>query len=219
MIKAVFADYTGTLVNDWCDELDELLDRIHKNCSIQSRDEVINEWRRLSKEYEENSYMDTYINEDEICMKVLEYFCDNYSLKEDMDALGSLISGFLNGPNIYPEVKEFFRICPLPVYIISNNGIHYVRHAMKVNGLHSQSIISADDVKAYKPKKEIFERAFELSGCTPDEVIHIGDSYNTDYLGATSLGIKAVLLDRDNRHNRDDIPVVKDFIEFVNLIK
>jgi putative hydrolase of the HAD superfamily len=52
-------------------------------------------------------------------------------------------------------------------------------------------------VRAYKPHRELFEKALEISGCSADEVMHIGDSYISDVPGAREAGITPVLIQRD----------------------
>ncbi len=49
-----------------------------------------------------------------------------------------------------------------------------------------------------KPNKDIFLKAFKLSGLkNPNEYLHIGDSYELDIKPATNLNFKAILM----RHN------------------
>ncbi len=218
MIKGIFMDYTGTIVKSWCDELDELLERIADGCTIRDKDECLGIWADKSREYEENSYLETYINEDTICLKMLEYFVENYDLNENMTELEMLIKKFLSNPVIYEDVKEFFDTCPLPVYIISNNGEEYVKKAMTANELHPAGIISADHVRAYKPKREIFNEALIKSGLSSEEVIHIGDSYSTDYIGADPLGIKVILIDRDAKNEKEYVTAVKTLKDALNYI-
>ena len=43
-------------------------------------------------------------------------------------------------------------------------------------------------VRACKPHRELFDKALEVSGCNADEVLHIGDSYGSDVLGARAAG-------------------------------
>lgn len=50
----------------------------------------------------------------------------------------------------------------------------------------------------------------------PEEMIHIGDDLEFDYLAPKSIGIKAILLDPKNEHNVKDS--VKNFNEFYELI-
>jgi putative hydrolase of the HAD superfamily len=48
-----------------------------------------------------------------------------------------------------------------------------------------------------KPHPSIFVAALQALGVTPDETAMVGDSYEDDIEGARSLGIRAILLDRD----------------------
>ena len=65
-------------------------------------------------------------------------------------------------------------------------------------GVFPAGIICADMVRAYKPHKEIFEKALEISQNKAEDVIHIGDSYSSDVQGALAAGIKPILLQRKN---------------------
>ncbi len=48
-----------------------------------------------------------------------------------------------------------------------------------------------------KPVPEIFHRAASLLDCTPETILHIGDSAAEDYDGARSAGMRSLLLDRN----------------------
>ena len=45
----------------------------------------------------------------------------------------------------------------------------------------------------HKPDTTMFKKAIDISDVSPDEVLHVGDSYINDYLPAQSLGIKPLL--------------------------
>lgn len=48
-----------------------------------------------------------------------------------------------------------------------------------------------------KPDPRMYEMALERAGgISPEEALHIGDSFRKDYLPAKSVGMKALLLDR-----------------------
>ena len=63
-----------------------------------------------------------------------------------------------------------------------------MEQALRNNGLKASGVVSADTTRAYKPQREIFDEALKISGCTPGEVVHIGDSYDTDVVGCTTWG-------------------------------
>ena len=81
-------------------------------------------------------------------------------------------------------------------------------------------LISAE-VGVRKPDPSIFERALKLSKVIADQAIHIGDLYEEDVLGAQSVGIKGILIDRRNMYKEpkgDGVLVIKDLREFANLL-
>jgi putative hydrolase of the HAD superfamily len=51
-----------------------------------------------------------------------------------------------------------------------------------------------------KPEAEIFRRTCARLAVAPGAVLHVGDSPRDDYEGARGAGLRAVLLDRDDRH-------------------
>lgn len=57
-------------------------------------------------------------------------------------------------------------------------------------------IITSEEVKAEKPATKIFLAALERAGVKASEMIYVGDQYKSDILGANSVGINALLIDR-----------------------
>jgi putative hydrolase of the HAD superfamily len=51
-----------------------------------------------------------------------------------------------------------------------------------------------------KPEAEIFRRTCARLAVEPGAALHVGDSPRDDYEGARGAGLRAVLLDRDDRH-------------------
>lgn len=196
MIKAVFIDYTGTTVMEGGEEMKQVVMRICRNCTLHEPKEVLQAWWSIIKQYEENSYKDTYLTEEAILDKALGRFVEEYELHENMEELKKLIRGFWVNAPVFPDAKEFYDKCPLPLYVITNNGVQYVSKAMEKNDLHPTGIICADIVRAYKPHRELFEKALEIAGCEPQEVLHIGDSYISDVQGALNAGIRPILVRR-----------------------
>ena len=132
--------------------------------------------------------------------------------------LFDLIHGhWVNAP-VFPDARIFFDQCPVPIYIITNNGMPYMERALSRNGLRAAGVVSADAVRAYKPHREIFGEALRLSGCMPDEVVHIGDSYDTDAVGAHGARIRPVLLLRGHEQQYDDVDAVDNLVQALALI-
>ncbi|OIP68915.1 MAG: hydrolase [Oscillatoriales cyanobacterium CG2_30_40_61] len=60
-----------------------------------------------------------------------------------------------------------------------------------------QTVTISTEAGAAKPSAEIFQIALNKHQCSPPEVWHIGDSFKADYQGAKALGIRGILLHRD----------------------
>ena len=58
--------------------------------------------------------------------------------------------------------------------------------------------VTSAEVGAEKPHPPVFLAALERAAVTSDEALHVGDQYNVDVVGARNLGIRAVLLDRED---------------------
>ena len=186
---------------------------------MKDSDAFLKYWWGMVKEYEESFEGLTYITEDEIVDKMLARCVEEIQLKENLAELHTLCQRYWMYAPIYDDVKEFFEKCLYPIYIISNNGEEYIAEAMRVNDISPTGIVTADMVNAYKPHPALFRKALEVSGCTPDEVVHIGDSITSDANGAKAVGIKPILLDRDGKYGMLDIPVAKSLLEILEILQ
>ncbi len=62
------------------------------------------------------------------------------------------------------------------------------------------AIVASHDerVKSAKPDTHIFNYTLAKVGVSAEEVVHVGDTYEADIIGARNAGIRPILLDRDN---------------------
>lgn len=139
-------------------------------------------------------------------------------LTEDSAILHNLIHSHWVNAQVFPDAHIFFQLCPVPIYIITNIGLSYMEQALQHNGLKAAGVVSADTVRAYKPYQEVFEEALRLSGCTPNQTVYIGDTYDTDIIGAKSAGIKPLLLFRGRVQQHNSVDAVNDLTQAMSLI-
>jgi len=61
------------------------------------------------------------------------------------------------------------------------------------------AVVASHDVRvrSEKPDPHIFNYALAAVGASAEEVVHIGDTYEADVVGAEGVGIRPILLDRD----------------------
>lgn len=68
------------------------------------------------------------------------------------------------------------------------------------HGIDVDAVLGSRSHGKTKPHRSIFEAALAQLGVGPAEAVMVGDSLEDDIEGAQALGMRAVLLDRDDRH-------------------
>lgn len=218
MTKVIFLDYTGTITQENCKAVKEVVMRIIKNSVLKTPQETLSYWWSNLKQMEEISYLDAYKTEDEIVTILLKRCENEIKLNDNLEELHKLFQDFWTYSPVYSDAKEFFEKCKLPIYILTNNGVEYVQECMRLNGLKPAGIICGDMVKAYKPHRELFEKALQVSGYQAGEVLHIGDSMSSDVKGALNVGITPILVDREEKEQYDSVKTIKELTEIFDMI-
>lgn len=126
---------------------------------------------------------------------------------------------------LYPDVVPVLRALHARDYtlgVISDWGIGLgpILHAHGLNRFFDFAVISAA-LRHAKPHPWLFETALRRADAIPDYAVHIGDSYVLDILGARSVGIAGVLIDRPGKINPADVdvPVVRDLYGLLDLLE
>lgn len=216
MIRAIFLDYTGTMVREDDENTTELVRRFVTNCDIKDPKVIFGKVWGLIKQIEWDCYKDTFILKDEMVDRILKYSVENYGLKDNLDELHEIWkNSWIHAP-LFDDVKPFFERTKLPIYVLTNDDLKYVEESMEEKGLTPAGIISAEMVRASKPHVEILEKGLEVAKVLPEEAVLIGDSETSDVVCAKGAGVEPILLDRKGKSTRDDIKVVKslDELEF-----
>ncbi len=79
--------------------------------------------------------------------------------------------------------------------ILSNGFAKIQRHKLANMNLQNffEVTIFSEDVGAMKPSAVIFREAMKLTQSRPEEIVYVGDSYESDIVGAKAVGWGAVL--------------------------
>lgn len=98
---------------------------------------------------------------------------------------------------LMPNSIEILNYCKEKNYQlhIITNGYELVQwKKLKGSGLdgYFENVITSENSKSMKPKKEIFEFALKQSGATVENSLMIGDAIEADVLGAKSVGMDQV---------------------------
>ncbi len=103
----------------------------------------------------------------------------------------------------------------------------YTRLLLERFGLmdYIEGTFFADEVKVFKPLREMFEKPLKAFNVKPEEAIHIGDTYAEDFEGALKAGLWAVWINPEAEgvrqiHERGfEVPSVEGILEVLEEIE
>ncbi|OGW79743.1 MAG: hypothetical protein A3G33_01685 [Omnitrophica bacterium RIFCSPLOWO2_12_FULL_44_17] len=125
---------------------------------------------------------------------------------------------------IFPEVLETLkelRSKKLTLGIVSNWDLRLHKVLKSLDLIqYFDFIVGSSYVGATKPHRKIFEEALSKSASKPHEVIHVGDSYPEDIMGAEPLGIRAYLIERNGSALKNpEVRTIRSLKELCKLIE
>lgn len=124
----------------------------------------------------------------------------NQNLKSDLEALkffGFEKPAWHREDEVpYPEAEEilqYLKNLGYKIGVIANQSIGTAKRLEQWNLLQYIDVVAAStELGLAKPDVAIYQKAFELAGCTAEEAVMIGDRLDNDMVPAKKLGMRAV---------------------------
>jgi len=109
------------------------------------------------------------------------------------------------------------------LHIITNGFEEIQKVKMEYAGLNGyfDCIVTSEEAGSKKPDNRIFNYALEKAGAKVTESIMIGDDFNVDIIGATSIGMDTIFYDPQNEESNDQKPTyrVTHLTELLSLLE
>lgn len=127
-------------------------------------------------------------------------------------------------PVLYPDTEPclaWVKGLSLKLGVVSNsqNETMLTQLLSKVGiAQHFDCIISSGTVGCEKPNPRIFEVASQRIGLDATSLVHVGDNYDADVLGAKAAGIMPVLIDRSGKHPGKDCTIVNSLLDLKKVL-
>ncbi|HEX7905801.1 MAG TPA: YjjG family noncanonical pyrimidine nucleotidase [Chitinophagaceae bacterium] len=145
-------------------------------------------------------YRNGYIKQEELRVKRMWLALLDFKIADDKLAAAMNIRFLDLLPTrtlLFPYTKELLQYLADKKYQLHliTNGFEKTQHSkLLYSGLNIffNHVITSEGSNSLKPKKEIFEYAFNKTGARPEESIMIGDTIEVDILGAMNAGIDQV---------------------------
>ena len=116
------------------------------------------------------------------------------------------------------QVRQSYRTA-----VLSNADDGFLLPNLELLDAEFETVLSSEMARSYKPQPELFEKMLDRLSLEPAEAVYVGDRHYEDVHGASSVGMNAVWVDRNDRGLRDDLPPpahrVSSLLELPDLIR
>jgi 2-haloacid dehalogenase len=218
--KVLTFDCYGTLIDWESGILSTLRPILSRYCKDIDDTQII----KLYDEFERKIQSENeYLNYKEVLKRVIQQFGNKFEFNPSYselncltDSLGSW-KAFPDTIQALKELKEKYKIV-----IISNIDDDLFALTEKHLQIKFDWIITAEQVKSYKPSLKNFEYAIEKINVSPDQILHIAQSVYHDIIPTNSLDLSNVWVNRKNISKFEKSPAdleVPDLKTLVSHIK
>lgn len=131
------------------------------------------------------------------------------------------IYGFFDDPSAWRlysdtlEALETLKSNGFSLAVVSNwnTSLRRIVDALDISR-YFEFVLASAEAGWKKPSPRIFRIALERAGAHPSRVVHIGDTYQTDVMGASKAGIRGIMLDRrgGTHHDHDFITGLSELL-------
>jgi 2-haloalkanoic acid dehalogenase type II len=198
--KAFLFDFYGTVVEEADNYRVEICNKISQCCEPRTPSQVIaNEWYQIHPKMCHEAYGTTFRLQKDLAVESLQFVLNKYKCELNASELMGTIHNYWGDPNMFPESKSVLRQCNVPTCLVTNIDNEFIDTAMKKHDLHFDYVITSESCRSYKPRVDIFLKALSCLELRCKEVLHVGDSYPIDVLGAHAAGIPVLWINRKNK--------------------
>ncbi|MCM1049315.1 MAG: HAD family hydrolase [Clostridiales bacterium] len=216
MIKALFFDFYGTIVHEDGVVIDEITTIISNTGDGTNKSIIGSYWWQIFQELYMNSFGDGFKTQRELEIESLEKTLKKFGSNASAEKLSKKMFEHWRKPPIFEDAANFLTLCDIPYYIVSNIDTDDIMAAIHYHNLKPIMIFTSEEAKSYKPRSELFKMALKKTNLKPQEIVHVGDSLNSDIKGASNLGINAIWINRNNKEIPDGVIAVTSFTEIFN---
>lgn len=213
MTKAVFIDFYGTIVHEDGEVIRKVRQKIFDTGEAQEISEISTYWWNEFQTSFMSAYGSNFQAQRKLEYQSLSKTIQHFHSSADARQLSDLMFEHWGKPPIFEESQQFFALCPLPFYIVSNIDRDDILKAISHHSLNPTGVFTSEDARSYKPRRELFELALKSTGFCAEQVVHIGDSLSSDVNGASAVGINTIWVNRSGREVPVGICAVSNLLE------
>ena len=213
MIKHIIFDCYGTLIDTGNGSIKAVEAILKSVGSDAPAGEFYADWKGIKKHMMDTGAFETEKKFFELSLK--ETF-SQYGITADATLeVKPMIDTLFSRRIVFGEVEALLdKLAELEVdYAIGSiTDTDSIMCHLKQNDLYMPLVFTSEDMKVYKPKAEFYRTILNKTGWDVAECIFVGDNYVDDILGPKVIGMKTVLLDRNNKYAKQAFEIEPDYI-------
>ena len=186
-------DCYGTLI-DWENGILTALKPVLVNHNINLNDDAILElYAKFESDIEKGEFL-IYKN---VLGKIMERIGNKFEFDLSSSEKDCLVESLRNWKP-FPDTSESLQLLKnkFKLAIISNIDDDLFAYSEKQIGVNFDYIITAEQVRSYKPALDNFEFAIRKIGVSPDKILHVAQSIYHDIVPAKTVGLSTVWVNR-----------------------
>lgn len=157
------------------------------------------------------------VGENDIRWYLPEYWFSLLGLDEKFE---DVLKRFENELRIYPEARDVLESMrkDYTLIVISNAPREILDFELqRVGDYFAHSFSSTTDFRQVRKTATVYREILDRLGVKGEEIVHVGDHWDFDYLAPREAGIKTFYLDRFGRKKGED--VVEDLRQFQRKVE
>ena len=212
-IRHIIFDCFGTLI-DTGHNSQRAVERILHSVGAQVfAEEFYDLWKKIKREM---SNVGEFRNEKELFRLSLNKAFAEYDIKADADVeVKPMIEAIFSKRYAYPEVKDALAALLEKGYDIvigSTTDTEPIDECLKLNGIEIDKVFTSEAMRVYKPSERFYRTILDNCGWKTEECVFVGDNYEDDVCGPKQIGMRAVLLDRNEKYETEKLSPKPDYV-------
>jgi 2-haloacid dehalogenase len=115
--------------------------------------------------------------------------------EEDGKSLARSMRSWQPFPDTAPALRAAHD-AGLRLIIVSNTDGDILEHSLRHIEAPIDATVTAEDVRSYKPARPHFERALEVAGVPPEQILHVAFCFKYDIGPAQEMGFRSAWVNR-----------------------
>jgi 2-haloalkanoic acid dehalogenase type II len=115
--------------------------------------------------------------------------------ENDGKALARSMRSWQPFPDTGPALRRAHE-AGIRLVIVSNTDRDILEHTLRQIEAPIDDVVTAEDVRSYKPADPHFERALEIIGAPPERILHVAFGFKYDIASAQRFGMRSAWVNR-----------------------